>query len=288
MEDSSAKAPQAPINSERQNLLQASDENAVEALRHFTRLTPGGVVEEDDELVLAASSHPYVGPMHNAAFRIDPRADPHRVVTRAQHFFWSLGRGFVLWVSGHADSDLAEAARDSGLRPRGPGQGAAGMVVDVPFDEWELPPQTQLVRVTDVSHAKAFGTIVADAFADRPTPQPREATLAMFANPEVLLHHQVISYIAQIDDIPVACAMAFISAATGGIYWVSTVQQARNRGLGNLLTRVLTNLSFASGTDAVVLQSSSMGESLYRRMGFRELTRYQRYICHSRVPDSLH
>jgi hypothetical protein len=266
------------LTSSREELLRLSDRNAVAALRHFTLFTPGGRVEDHPGVVLAASSDPYPGPFHNAAVRTEPGVDPQVVIGHAQRFFSTVGRSFVLWVALHADADLARAAERAGLRSRGSGPGAAGMAVHAPFPDPRVPAGIEFQEVMREPETRSFGRVVAAAFAARREPQPPAATLAMFANPEVLLHPRVLAYLVCVDSEPMACAMAFMSDGGAGLYWVSTLAQARQRGLGDLITRVITNACFGRGAPAVVLQSSTMGESIYRRMGFVELTRYQRYI----------
>jgi len=263
----------------RKQMAQHSDQNMLQALRHFTRFTPGGHLIEDSQLLLAASSHSYIGPMHNAAVRKDLNAEPHVIINRARQHFTSLGRGFVLWIRGENDTGLASAAREAGLRSRDAGLGAAGMAVRGPFRGLVTPPGVQLIEVRDTAHAEAFGIVVADAFSTRSGPQPRMATLAMFADPMVLLDESVTALIARVGDDCAACAMGLMTGEGGGIYWVSTRHEFRKRGLATYLTAKVSNACFDQGASTVVLQSSSMGEAVYRRMGFIEVTRYQRWIC---------
>jgi predicted GNAT family acetyltransferase len=53
---------------------------------------------------------------------------------------------------------------------------------------------------------------------------------------------------------------------------------ARGKGLAELCTRAVGNLAFDLGARVVVLQASVMGEPVYRRMGYREVTRYPYYL----------
>ena len=76
----------------------------------------------------------------------------------------------------------------------------------------------------------------------------------------------------------VAGAMVLASHGIAGIYWVATLAESRGRGYGEAVTRAVANDAFQRGADAVVLQASPFGEPVYRRIGFREITRYHWYM----------
>jgi predicted GNAT family acetyltransferase len=72
----------------------------------------------------------------------------------------------------------------------------------------------------------------------------------------------------------VSGAQVMFSNGIAGVYAVGTAEEARGRGLAELVTRTVTNLAFDLGAPAVTLQASPMGEPIYARMGYRELYRY--------------
>jgi ribosomal protein S18 acetylase RimI-like enzyme len=69
--------------------------------------------------------------------------------------------------------------------------------------------------------------------------------------------------------------MTIVSHGVAGIYWVGTVDDARGRGLGWTVTATAVNAGFDLGAESASLQASSMGESLYRRMGFETIFNYR-------------
>jgi len=75
----------------------------------------------------------------------------------------------------------------------------------------------------------------------------------------------------------VAAAQTLLSHGIAGVYWVGTVEGARSRGLGEAVTRAVTNAAFDRGATANSLQASPMGEPIYRRMGYEEIYRYTTY-----------
>jgi hypothetical protein len=81
--------------------------------------------------------------------------------------------------------------------------------------------------------------------------------------------------LADLDGTPVAGALVVLFGPTGYVGWVSCLDEARGRGLGDVVTRRVTNEAFARGADLVTLEASQFGEHTYARMGYRERYRYR-------------
>jgi ribosomal protein S18 acetylase RimI-like enzyme len=60
-----------------------------------------------------------------------------------------------------------------------------------------------------------------------------------------------------------------------GVYNIATHPAARGRGVGTAVTAAAVEAGRSWGCDRVVLQASPMGESLYRKMGFRTVVTYR-------------
>jgi ribosomal protein S18 acetylase RimI-like enzyme len=279
------KPPARPAAPDRRRLLEWSDVNAVAALRFFT-LRSGGEVSEPRGALLAASPHDYVGPFHNAAAPTDEVVSPSDVVEHGLDFFGERGRGFVLWVPEHAHLGLADEARERGLRPRHGGGGAPGMALTRRIDPPVVPEGMDLQVVADATAADEFASLVADAFAMRARPQPRPASLAMFADARLVLDPMAVAMIVRIEGRPVAGGLSFLHAEAAGLYWISTIQELRGRGLAGMVTRALVQESFARGAEGIVLQASASGAGVYRRLGFVDVTRYVRFIAPPRLQDA--
>jgi ribosomal protein S18 acetylase RimI-like enzyme len=81
-------------------------------------------------------------------------------------------------------------------------------------------------------------------------------------------------YLARLEDRDVSTAVGYTIDGTVGIFNVATPAEYRGRGYGATITAHVAREGFAAGADLAWLQSSAMGESVYQRLGFREVETY--------------
>jgi len=73
---------------------------------------------------------------------------------------------------------------------------------------------------------------------------------------------------------PVATAATVASDGAIGLYNVATMPEERGKGYAEAITRhAVAAASGDTGLKRVILQSTALGERLYRRLGFREVSR---------------
>lgn len=89
------------------------------------------------------------------------------------------------------------------------------------------------------------------------------------------------SVIARLDGRPVAIALGVLARGGLVIANVTTLADARGRGLGRAVTLAAMHAGTEAGATVAVLLSSEMGHGIYRRLGFEEFGRY-RVLVHSR------
>lgn len=255
--------------------LELSDCNLAEATREMARWHPDSELWETGDLLCAAGPDPFPVGYGNAAMPLGPEAqpDPEALCARAHDFFGARGRGFTLWTRAHLDAELERAAEAAGLRPlaRMP-----GMLLEAPSPDATPPVGARLTLVRDTAGLRDFASVSARAYA--PMGLPAEVCLRIFSRPERALRPHVLSAVAYLDDQPVSAAQAILSHGIAGIYWVGSAPEARRRGLGEACTRLVGNATFERGARCVVLQASQQGEPIYRRMGYREITRYAWWV----------
>jgi N-acetylglutamate synthase len=85
-------------------------------------------------------------------------------------------------------------------------------------------------------------------------------------------------YLGRSDGKDVTTAMHLRVGDAVGIFNVATPEEHRGRGFGAAITSEAVSDGFESGASFAFLQSSAIGESVYRRLGFREVEEYTIFI----------
>jgi GNAT superfamily N-acetyltransferase len=229
------------------------------------------IVESADLLLVAGAEDVPVGYANAAFVRAGSATEPGVLVDRARRFFAERRRGYTLWTHTHHDAALQNAARRAGLQRI---VEMPGLVLDRPLPESPRPAGVALHVVETREQARSFAAVAVRAYTALAS-DPLEAS---FARPEGLLGPHVIAVLATVRGEPAATALAVLSHGIAGVYWVGTTEPHRGRGLGEACTRAVGNAAFARGAPAVTLQATRQGEPIYRRMGYREITRYTWYV----------
>jgi GNAT superfamily N-acetyltransferase len=139
----------------------------------------------------------------------------------------------------------------------------------------ESPERLAVTRVRDAAELAGWTETLARGFGEGP--HEAEWVGAMYGRIGLGDNTAWRHYLARLDRAPVATASMLFAAGVAGIYFVFTVEEARRRGIGAAITLAALREARAMGYRAGVLGSSRMGESVYRRLGFREYCRLSIY-----------
>lgn len=90
-------------------------------------------------------------------------------------------------------------------------------------------------------------------------------------------------FCGRLEGEPVGTSIAIRTGDVGGVYAVGTAKTARQRGMGTAATWAAIDAVRDWGCHTVVLQSSNMALSIYRRMGFDVVARYVTYLPRAQV-----
>ena len=250
----------------------AERENLYEFWAHFGRAAGRQLHEEPG---LAWFETGIKSPLMNGVLEFrSPRAEADgRIATVLDRF---RARGLPLqWTTKPSDrpGDLGDRLLAHGLV----------RVFDLPAMSIDLsgatdppvPPGLRIRHVLDRPMLDAWVRVGLGAFEVPASVHPDFADLEASLGLEWSLPWR--RYLGTLDGEPVGSSMAFYHAGVVGIYYVGTVPGSRRRGFGAALTGAPMRDARGLGYRWGVLQASPMGEPVYRRMRFREHSRYTLY-----------
>jgi len=254
----------------------ALDANLVESLREGARWQRGARLVESDGLLLARGATTFPVGLSNAVMRLDRAVPAAEVIARAREFFASDGRAFTLWVRGEPDADLQTAA-ESARMLRLSETPTPWMVLRTRLPDGAAHPGVEVEIVRDSGQLADVVRVCQGAWA--PVGLPPLETASLLARPEAMLAPHLVWALARLDGRPVASAMVLCSHGVAGVYWVSTVPDARRRGLAEVVTRAVGNAGFDLGMRVAALQASVMGFPVYLRMGYATVAYTRWYLA---------
>jgi GNAT superfamily N-acetyltransferase len=235
-----------------------------------------GLVAPD--VVLSALGIPFARVNSATAARFTPETVEARIGEIVE-WFGERGLPFV-WRLGPADrpADLPARllARDFTLDPDHM-PGMAAPLDDLPAIE--LPAGASIEPVRDPAAFRTWLDVLVGGFA-----MPSEIGDAYVPFGELGFGDELPTrpLLARLDGRPVATALAALAGGGVVIANVTTVREARGRGLGRAITLAAMHAGATAGARLAVLASTEMGHSVYRRLGFEEFGRYR---VAARLPD---
>jgi ribosomal protein S18 acetylase RimI-like enzyme len=256
---------------------EALEANLRQSFRILAETRPRADITELDGVSIASLGAAFQ--MFNAAFlssHVPTREDLEERLRRARRLFASRGLPWAFWI---CEDWLARPVRRSlcgasaafGLRAAAE---MPGMVADSLSEprRFSLPgraaPSLDIRRAEGSQEMEDFRAIGSVCFHVPP---------AWFREvfDDTIPSREFTCWVGYNRDAkPVATAATVVSDGVIGLYNVATVPDERGRGFAEAITRhAIRSASRESGLGRVTLQSTAQGERLYKRLGFREVSR---------------
>lgn len=197
-------------------------------------------------------------------------------VDRLQGKIDEQGAPALWWIGPQAKPEnLGSLLQQHDLQPAGE---VPGMAVDLALldNQPEMIPNFTIQKTSDAQMQTLWARIagVGTGFPDVATDAMArlEATLT---DPQYKAQQR---YIGSLNGTPVATSALVLDSGVAGIYAVTTIPEARGKGIGTLMTLLPLLEARQLGYGVGVLQASAMGYSIYIRIGFKDVCKYRLYL----------
>lgn len=105
----------------------------------------------------------------------------------------------------------------------------------------------------------------------------RNDNTAMDSYAEMIKNDNTIFFLGRLDGKPVATSALFYARGVAGIYFVSTLEDYRNRGIGSAMTATTMLMAKSQSYRIAILQATEIGERVYNKLGFERLSTFGNY-----------
>jgi ribosomal protein S18 acetylase RimI-like enzyme len=211
-----------------------------------------------------ASTYRVQNPYFNGAIRTDASVSPVDFLADVQAFFGALNRAYRIWIPTH----------DRGLRAAAAAMGAEPEVTPSPAMAIRNPIAVSTTRytiraATTPEALAAFGKTVEAGYE-------AQGLAWLLSDQDSYGAPGTIWATAYDGDAAVGAACGFLSGTAGGIYIVGTPPEHRGKQVASEVTQWVANALIDQGAACVTLQSSQIGFSVYKKLGFSVCGYYER------------
>jgi GNAT superfamily N-acetyltransferase len=126
------------------------------------------------------------------------------------------------------------------------------------------------LRIIDVKDSADLDTWCRVAGAGFGIPEQAVPSVVQWLSMDIKMKQPLKLYLGLLDGKPVATSMYFLAEGVVGLYFVATLPEARNKGIGFAVTQKPLQDAREMGYKVGILQASKMGKPCYLRLGFKE------------------
>jgi ribosomal protein S18 acetylase RimI-like enzyme len=240
-----------------------ADQNLFDAFRIMVTCMPKGEARERDGLLVTASGLPTS--QFNIAWVTRPLEKPRETLQWGTDYFDERRLPFIVRVRERFDT--ASEAAMQGLK-LAYAESVPGMILADPGRRGNAVEGLTISDATDDDTLAANAALISASFG-APRHFARQLIMCATLGPP-----DTKTFTGYLNGKAVATCSLFVTGRVAGIFNVSTLPEARGRGIGEAITWHAVHAGAERGALIASLQASEMGRPIYQRMGFRLTANY--------------
>jgi ribosomal protein S18 acetylase RimI-like enzyme len=240
--------------------------NMCDFFRHVSRSNPAEHVENQQ---FSRWYTPLPHPWFNGVLSSNPPGEgDESFIDETIHYFRAKGiNTFTWWMEPHLKpSDWEPSLSRHGF---GYSNDTPGMAIDL-LEMDESVQSVDGIEIRIAGDAESMRTW-AKVFTKGYSLPPAWESIAFDVWMQLGLDLPMRNYLGYLNGRPVSTSTVFYGGGVAGIYCVSTLPEARGKGIGAAITLKPLQEARDMGYRVGVLQSSEMGFNVYKKLGFRHL-----------------
>ena len=209
--------------------------------------------------------------------KLDPESADRRIDEVLDQF--KAAQVPMLWWTGPATrpQDIGSRLAGRGLMKAGAPPGMAMELMELDGDE--APPSGVTIKRLDSDDMlEGYKHVLLEAFGAGVPDFVVDVYFDIYKNIGYDEGGDVQNYLAYLEGVPVGAGTVVYGAGVAGIYNVATVEEARGRGIGRAITLRPLLDARERGYRVGVLESSELGYSVYKRLGFKDYGPIEQYL----------
>jgi predicted GNAT family acetyltransferase len=253
-------------------VIRAIEENMFSYWMAYGRLE-GRKAVEDERLLYFLTDIPH--PLFNAVFRAQLTVNQLEPTIREIVDIASQHQLPLFWWTGPETlpSDLGSHLEKHGLHRSGYTPGMAADLNALP----EAIPVPDGFHITAVEDQHTLRQWVETLLLGNEMPPSFSQLIYELESSRGIDSSVLRRYLGILNGEPVAASALHLDVGVAGIYAVATIPHARGQGIGAAVTLQALLDARVMGYRVGVLQASSMGYPVYKRMGFKDLCQLEIY-----------
>ena len=253
------------INNEISKIIQ---ENFISKISYFSKYNNKIKITENEEFIRVDSMLPS-DTFNICVIKNGKSTKKENILKENTDYFNKKSYPAAVWIwDDNSASEEKIAENGFGLSEKETGMYIKSEKIPEKYQELE---HFIIKRVTSDREMEDFSKVISSIFGATEEAHYVNEEYGILKKEKIYNSPDMVFYVGYYNKEPVSCGTVYKTAESTGIYDVAVKESHRKKGLGSAMFAYLMTEAKKNGTEYCILQASSDGAGIYRKMGFDEV-----------------